>query len=133
MHFPIHPPPLAYSSPPYLSSLSHSLSLTHHLSLSFSLASSHKQPSGQIAGQPKRADHLSTSEYWKPATGAVEHNKSFSYEYIRFRLLQRVLSIVYVCVWVCGCVWVYVCLSPCHHLDAGEINSDAGQPLKLAP
>lgn len=25
----------------------------------------------------------------------------------------------------------YVYLSLCHHLDAGEINGDPGQPLKL--
>lgn len=68
-------PRLLLTSQP-LSSLSHSLSP----SLSFSLPFSHKQQSGQIAGQPKREDHLSTSEYWKPATGAVELNKSFSYE-----------------------------------------------------
>ncbi len=105
------------------------LSLSYSLSLFLFLTSfSHKQQSGQIAGQPKRTDHLSTSEYWKPATGAVERNKSFSFEYVRFHLLQRVLSLVCVCMHVC----VYECLSPCHHLDAGEINSDTGQPLKLA-
>lgn len=37
-----------------------------------------------------------------------------------FNLLQKVLSVA------------RVCLSLCHHLDAGEINSDAGQPLKRA-
>ena len=104
---------------PAPSSLSHSLSLSHS-------PPSHKQQSGQIAGQPKRADHLSTSEYWKPATGAVEHNKSFSYQYTHFR--PAAAGAIH-----SARAWVYVCLSPCHHLDAGEINSDAGQPLKPAP
>lgn len=67
---------------------------------------SHKQQNCQTAGQPERADHLSTAEHWKPATGAVKYIKSFSYECIHTHLQQKVPFIV--CVWASGsfeCRW----------------------------
>lgn len=79
-----------------LSSFTHSLSLNHFC---FSLPFSHKQQSGRIAGQPKRADRLST-ERWKPATGAVEHNKSFSYEYTLSLTAEGAIRTACVCVCV---------------------------------
>lgn len=68
-------PPLPLLSPPH--SLSLSLSHSPTLPLSPSLFPINSRVV-RLQASPKRADHLSTSEYWKPATGAVEHNKSFS-------------------------------------------------------
>ena len=59
-------------------SLSPSRSLPLHLFLFFYSSFFHEQQSGQIAGKHPRADHLSSPEYWKLATGAMKHNKSFS-------------------------------------------------------
>lgn len=110
MHFPIHPPPLAYSPPPCCSSC------PPHPRLSLSLLS-HKQQSCQTAGPPKRAARLSTSEHWKPATGAMKYIKSFPSECTCTFTCSRECS-------VCVCVF--------DHLNAGDINIDPRQPLKLA-
>lgn len=99
---------IAYSTPRLLLTslpLSSSHSLSHPLS--FSLPFSHKQQSGQIAGQLKRADHLST-EYWKPATGAVEHNKSSSYEYTLSLTAEGAIHSVCMCVWASAIIWMQV-------------------------
>lgn len=69
--------------------------------------------------------NISTSEYWKPATGAAGYIKSFCYECTQLHCGIGLLEDAFhsIC----------VCLSLCHHLNAGEINIDPGQPLKLAP
>lgn len=85
-------------------------------SLSLALLS-HKQQRCQTAGSPKRAAHLSTSEHWKPATGAAKYIQSFTSECM-------CSFTCYPCVCVCWCV--------CQHLNAGDINIDPWQPLKLA-
>lgn len=112
MHFPIHPPPLAYSPPPCRSSCPPPVSPSRSLL-------SHKQQSCQTAGPPKRAARLSTSEHWKPATGAMKYIKSFPFECTCTFTCSRECS-------VCVCVCLF------DHLNAGDINIDPRQPLKLA-
>lgn len=112
VHFPIHSPPLAYPPPPCCSSCPPPSPVSPSRSLF-----SHKQQSCQTAGPPKRAARLSASEHWKPATGAMKYIKSFPSEHT--------------CTFTCsreGCV----CVCVFDHLNAGDINIDPRQPLKLA-
>lgn len=90
----------AYSPPPYCSSCPP----TPHPPVSPSLLS-HKQQSCQTAGPPKRAARWSTSEHWKPATGAMKYIKSFPSKCTCTFTCSRKCSVC-VCVCVCLIIWM---------------------------